>query len=144
MYVRKLVLLVFSLLLVFFIEFFFLYQINVAGPFWGIPAIVGMIYSLYVTKMVLDEFNIYWLDKKEGTITSEMVLERYQAFGQSARDSIPAMPIAVFCDRKTGQIYSLGGDYTKIELNIGSTYRVTFLKHARVVTSIDYKKEITS
>lgn len=137
----KLILLLFSLVItLFLIVLSILKLIQDSGDtiISYIFILVGLIsYMFYSVKVTFDEFFIYKLDKNEGL--QEEVLE-FLEMKRIANVDIKypriTTPIASFKFSSKNEFISLSGDYSKIKLEKGKKYKVSFYRYSKTLIDI--------
>lgn len=116
----------------------FIYAFNADNKLAYIITLIGLIFlTVYSIRMVIKEYLSYKLDLKEGLHERVMIFCQLNVKVNSDPKYVqPTEPTATFKMADTGEFIDLYGDYSKIKLQKGNRYKVSFYRYSRRISSI--------
>lgn len=136
---RRLFFLVLSVIvLISLIILLFIYTVNADNKLAYIIILIGLIFlTVYSIRMVIKEYLTYKLDIKEGLHEKVMIFCQLNVKVNSDPKYVqPTEPTATFKMSDTGEFIDLYGDYSKIKLQKGNRYKVSFYRYSRRIFGI--------
>ncbi len=136
---RRLFLLMLSVIvLISLIILLFIYTVDADKKLAYIIMLIGLIaLTVYSIRIVIKEYLSYKLDIKEGLHAKVMIFCQLNVKVNSDPKFVQRIePTATFEMSDTGEFIDLYGDYSKIKLQKGNRYMVSFYRHSGRISSI--------